>query len=528
MHNLLNILDYTGGDIMKVHTVAAIDIGSSAIRMKIAELKENGKIEVIEDIRHNSNLGRDTFSSGMISAESVNNVCDVLNRFKRILKEYKIKKHRVVATTALREAGNREYVIDRIYISTGFKVQVISTTEEKLLTYTAIKQKLKEYEAYKKEGMAVVDLGSGGFELSIYNRGQFKFTNYIKLGSQRLRELLSDLENKNLDYAKLMDEYVEGNIYMLKPMFLEYPINRLIILGGEIKTIARLCKARELKEDIKIITKEAFERIYRDITKIDNSQSVLDYSLDKDRIEGLIPSLIVFRKFLEFTNADEIIAPLISLRDGVIADLGDMLLYTEKKEIVIRSMLELAKNTAERYHFDENHSLRVAKLALEIFNGTKDIHGLKDTHRILLHLSAILHDIGKYIQLRDHHSHSYYIVKWTDFIGVTDEQKEIIANIVKYHSDYTPHRLDREYIDLEPKDRIIVFKLSAILRLADALDITHKQKIDSIKIERKDGSLLFKAVGNVDCNLEKWSFDKKAQFFEEVFGLSPSLTIKER
>jgi len=124
---------------MQKEIIAAIDVGSHALRMKLGELRANGDFKEIESFRKVAALGHDTFTNSKISFESVDKVCTILKAFNNTMNDYSVKNYKALATSAIREASNKEYIIDQIRLMTGIEVEVIDNSEEQYLTHKAIK-----------------------------------------------------------------------------------------------------------------------------------------------------------------------------------------------------------------------------------------------------------------------------------------------------------------------------------------------------------------------------------------------------
>ena len=161
--------------------------------------------------------------------------------------------------------------------------------------------------------------------------------------------------------------------------------------------------------------------------------------------------------------------------------------------------------------------------ALTIFDNLKKLHGFSRKERLYLEVASILHDVGKFVNLKSHNRISADIILDSTIIGFTDEDMAIIANIARYHSLGIPTELHSKYNSLSKSNKLIVSKLSAILRLADSLDRSHLQKISEIKLQLVVNKLNIIVSSKKDILLEQWTFQMKSKFFEEVFGIKCSL-----
>ncbi|HLX12107.1 MAG TPA: HD domain-containing protein, partial [Bacteroidota bacterium] len=183
---------------------------------------------------------------------------------------------------------------------------------------------------------------------------------------------------------------------------------------------------------------------------------------------------------------------------------------------------------AENFHYEQEHSLHVAELALKIFNLTKKLHGLGDEERQYLEAAAILHEIGLYISHAQHHRHAYYLIRNSEMFGFTENEKEIIANVARYHRKSYPKLKHENFASLDPDEREVVQKLSAILRIADGLDRTHASVVKEVGVKKSRKSLTFLARHNkrTAADLELWGAERKKELFEKTFGVKVQIKTK--
>lgn len=509
-----------------IKQVAGIDIGSNSIRLIIAEITDNGKINVLEELIKSSQIGRDSFISGRISVDTIQETCDILQNFARLMYEYQIDDYQAVTTSGLREAENRDYVLEQIRVKTGLNIQIINNAEERYFTLKAIQEAMSGYDIMKDEGLLIVDIGSGGVEISIYKDGKLRLTEYSRVGSLRLSEVLADLESTTLYFPKIMEEFIDSKVHLLKHVIKSAKIINFIGLGGELNQILPLIETEE-KRGLKYISRKSLDKLYSRVKNMTTDQIIKEFKLKHKEARLLLPSVIIFNYFIRQTGASGVYAPLVSLRHGIIADMVDKhfcdILSSDYKEDIINS----ARYMGQQYGIDDEHTKMVEKLALSIFDQTRDIHNLGELERIFLQIASILHDTGKFIDQNRHDFHSYNIINSQNIIGFSDRKMNIIANIVRYHQDDLPDLIDENYSNLNYRDRMVVSKLAAILKLANSLDLSYNQKINDINIIEDGNHLLFKITTKEDILLEKWSFQKKVDFFYEVMGYRPQLEIKD-
>ncbi len=211
------------------------------------------------------------------------------------------------------------------------------------------------------------------------------------------------------------------------------------------------------------------------------------------------------------------VVPYLSIREGVIISKlagPDHLVREEFYNQVVASAVNLGK----KFHLDEDHSRYVTRIALKLFDCLESELGLDRHARLILESAAILHDIGSFIRSSDHHIHSQYIILHSDIFGLNKEDMNILSNVVRYHRSELPNASHPGYAALPRTDRTMVLKLSALLRVADALDRGHSQHIQDFDIELTRDTLFLRARGTHDITLERLALEEKADLFEDIFG----------
>lgn len=504
-------------------TIAAIDVGSNAVRMQIAQVFKDGRIIPMEDLFRPTHTGKDTFATGRIQVSTIYDLCDTLAGFNRLMKQYRVKRYRAATTSGIREAENREYVLEQIRVRSGLEVEVINNAQARFLMFKAIRGLISDAKSISEKGTLIIDIGSGGVEMSVYNKGSLKFTEYIKVGSLRLREILADLEKKTLDFPQVMEEFIASRIDFFKPILSSMNINSFIGLGGELKTIINLCASPETDPDNKFIKTEALKKLYLKIYNLTTAQIIKEFRIPRNQAEILLPCVILFYSFLKMTKAEGIYAPMGSLRHGLLADMVDEWLDTPQKRDALEDIISSVWYIGLKYSIDKEHSEYIEKISLSIFDQMKRTHRLGESERLYLRVASILHDIGKYVNLDNHDFHSYNIIRFQDIMGLSERELNLVANIARYHSHEIPRSTDENYRLLEDCDRIIVSKLASILRIAEALDISHKRKIKKLDVHVSGEEIYFNVWSANDMLLEEWNFADNTTFFEEVMGYKPVL-----
>jgi exopolyphosphatase/guanosine-5'-triphosphate,3'-diphosphate pyrophosphatase len=498
---------------------AAIDLGSNAARMLIAQINKDGTYSVLEDLVKNINMGEEVFKSGYVEIDSMREVCHVLNGFKAVMKTYKVKQYRVVATSALRELQDREYIIDYIQVNTGFKIEVINYSEETFAKYKTIKVKcgklLKENKHY-----LLLDVGAGGVEISIYKGKEIESSYHIKAGALRMRKFLEELESRTLNFDKVMQSFIYSKIYTIKNDIPQKGIDKIMVIGGESKTIANICNLESDEHGIKLIKKDKLLKFYDEIRKMLPKDITKKYNISEDSAEQILPTMILMDNMVNISGCQDIAFPFVSLKEGIVDEFIDSEINIEKKEKDLYSIINFVKNICRNYNYDEKHADYVQAIACALFDKNKKLHGLGERERFLLKIAAQIHDIGKYVNIDNHYIHSYNIINSLNIVGISDNERQIIANVARYIYLRDVDFEEDTYRWLTPKNRVLTAKLTAILQFADYMDIERKQRILNPAITLKNEDLFIKVNDDENFILEEWMLKTQATLLSNVFGLN--------
>lgn len=510
----------------KIQLAAAIELGSHALSMKIVEIGKNMEIRTLESVRKSVDLGRETFATGWVSFETLVETCDILKGFKKLMTDYNVKLYRAVATTAVREARNREYIVDQIRLKTGLDIDITGNSTERYFAFNALREHLPNYGDIRKEGGIIVDIGFGSSQVYILGGGRLEGSLNIKLGSLRVREILSALEGRTLNFPRVLEEFIAGKIDTVDFLRTQ-SVSNIVLIGGDVKMISRLNQRINREKKRNFILRKDFDEFYKEMLYKSPQSLMKELDLELESAEILIPTIMIFKKFLDKTSADRFYTPLVTIMDGLVVDICRKRLFEEGKDELEKDALSLARSIAEKYRYDKAHAENVEKNSLMLFDETRKLHGLGKRERLLLQLAAILHDSGKFISLNEHYMQSYNIVLASEIPGITEEEQAIIANVARYHSGLGPEQGHANFACLSGACKLVVAKLSAIIRIADALDRSHKQKVREMKLEWESNRLIVRVDSASDMLLEEWTFEAKAEFFKTVFGVIPEIRIRK-
>lgn len=499
-------------------TLAAIDVGSNAIRLIIGTVDGERNLQIVENIREPVRLGQDVFTKGTIAEETIEKAADAFIRFKNLIEAHDAKWTKAVATSATREAQNKEIFIDHIEQVSGIEINVISGEEEACLIHLAVASKIN----LKNKHAMLVDIGGGSVEITLTSNGQILSTETYRMGSVRLLQVLEEKKHGEKHFNQLVNEYVDATQRRMKKELGKEKIDLCVGTGGNIESLGDLRKELFDKDKNTVITTEELDLLVKKLQSLTYEERVQQLRLRPDRADVIVPASIVLQKIVKQAGVDEVEIPAVGLKDGLLLDMVEEL-YGEKKTSSRDQVMTSALQLGRKYVFDEQHGTTVARYAVQLFDETRMLHNLSLEYRTLLEVAALLHDIGHFINMTDHHKHTLYLLTATPIIGLKDTQMAIVANAARYHRKSLPKPQHEAYNMLSAKDRVVVSKLAAILRLADAMDNEHATKVASFSVEYEKPKLVMKLTGEGDLLLEKWALMKKSAMFEEVFSVKFSL-----
>ena len=487
---------------MAIHTFAAIYIGTYDVSLKVFEFTNRKKFHEVDHIRSRQELGKGAYGTGTIGYEQVEELCETLAQFKEIMESYKVDSYEVCAAAALRDTTNEIFVLDQIYLRTGFRVKVLSNSEHRFISYKAVAGS-PVFEEMIKTSAAVVDFGGASVQITLFRNGKMITTQHMEAGIMRLRNLLGDRGYSLKMYENQIEEYVNKKLEGFRAMYMNTPVDYLILISDYAGGLVKIDKL--LKKTLEEITAEL--------------------NLSDEREPLIIPALVLYKMMAQNVNPKEVWVPGANIQDGMAFDYAQHNKLLASTHDFDADVISAATFLSEHYHSFSPHIQTLSKLSIKIFDAMKQEHGLGKRARLLLQVATILHDCGKYVSFAEASESTYHIIMSSEIIGLTHQEREIVAQIVRYNT--LPLDPYEEVADvLSQEEYLCVAKLSAILRVANALDQSHKQKFKNIRIAVRERKLVITVEAFEDIALEQALFDAKTSYFENVYSMKPVLKEK--
>lgn len=502
---------------------AVIEIGSNNVRMRISQWTK-GSVVTLDRLEYPVSLGHDVFSTGSISFDSLRELSAVLSKFSAALLSYNIEKPRVISCTALREARNRALVVDQLKVRNGMDVAVLEDSQEKAYIYQEIIAKLGGGKPVQPGNTMIGYVGSGSIGVAVYDGEKIVYSQNISMGALKLHDVLRRMRQESEDFHYIIEEYLDT--IFNRVAIDRFQIKNLVLTGSQLELVAQLCQAQSPDGPYEIRT-ENLTSLYKSIRSATAESIANRFGITEERAALLYTSLSIYNGLLRFCpTADRVVSPPVDISEAILR-----YMLTPKAEAALasylrQSALACAETTASSFSCDLDHSRRTGEIACKIFDKLKKVHGLDPSKRLLLELAAILHSCGSFVNVRQHNQCTFDLIKGMDIFGLRQREVLETAFVAGSISDNLSVEENPDFAWLPMEERIVVTKMAAIFRLANALDKSHRGKIRDLKVSLDEDRVVFKAKSADNTLLERWAFEESAQFFKEVFGLSPELSIK--
>ncbi len=499
---------------------AVIEIGSTGIRMLVAETTDDKKRNILDRSEFPANIGRDVFTSRYISRDTLLNAQRILNRFGEQLAAWGLTREEtlVLGTSAVREALNRDPFVDRIKIKTGFTVRVIDGIEENRLMYIAVTECLKEESfSVRQSNSIILDVSGGATEMMLMEKGSMVGAHSLRLGTVIIGQQIHSMTGNIGDAIRFVTEFTNNTRAALNAEMNLDKVQQFIALGKDMQIAAIVAGGYPVSTFLWEIDRDKFESFVDEVEHYSEEECVARFKMSYSEAKTFLISLLTYRQFISLTNVKTIVVPETSIREGALiagSGEGGQELRKEFSEQIVAS----ARTLLRKYKGDEKHAEYVRRVSCRLFDKMEGELGLDSHARMLLEVSALLHDIGMFIRAEDHNLHSYYIIKHSEIFGLGADEINLVALIALYHKGRVSPQNEAEVKLLPRASRLTILKLCAILRVADSFDRSHRQRLEDFSISLSKDSITFRIKGHEHMGLERLALQEKSDLFEDVFG----------
>jgi exopolyphosphatase/guanosine-5'-triphosphate,3'-diphosphate pyrophosphatase len=500
---------------------AAVDIGSNSVRMMAAEVNDDGTRILAED-RQVTRLGESVFRSGRISKEALDFLCANLTRMAATYSRLEVVGVRAVATSAVRDASNQQEFLQRTIAALGINVEVISGPEEARLIHLGVEARWPR----PKERTLIIDVGGGSAELIVSQAGRLLDSVSKPLGAVRLTQVFLATDPPGADEQHRMQAYIDEKLTPFSNQHGAEKVDRAIATSATaaaiVSAVNQVARAKRDEADRLRASAAQVRELYRMLAQTDVAGRRKIIGIGPKRAEIVLAGTAVFLRVLDLFAHPSLYYCAAGVRDGIIADLAARRVGRELSQLS-REQRSLVESMAKRYNVSLKHVRHVACLAHRLFEILQPAHQLAPEAGKLLEAASYLHDIGHYVSGTGHHKHSAYLVANSDMPGFTDKERLTISALCRFHRKSMPQPRHPYFQALDAESKRSVLFLLPLLRIADALDRGHQQKVRNITSLSKEGTVGLLVEAGADADLEIWAANEAGVAFREIYGKAVTL-----
>ena len=399
----------------------------------------------------------------------------------------------------------------------GHPVEVISGLEEARLIHLGVQSAWP----HPKQRVLMMDIGGGSAELILSENGRMVQAFSKPLGALRLKEVFLKRDPPDPRELHRLEEYIQERIVDAVRRFGSSPYDRVIATSATpaavICAVNRVPRARRETADRLRASMAQVRRFYQEVSTRDLASRQKIPGIGPKRAEIIVPGVAMLLLALREFQVRNLYYSSAGLRDGIIADLAARRVGSELSQLDA-DQRRLMAGMARRYGVPASHARKVAALARTLFDSLQSLHGLAPSYGKTLEAASYLHNSGHYISDTRHHRHSYYLVANSDMPGFTERERRLIANLCRYHRKSTPNPAHAQLQTLDAEDQRAVVLLTPLLRLADALDRSNEQRVESLDCQARDDQVGVQIRSEGDVDLEQWAGESVGDIFREVYG----------
>lgn len=502
--------------------LSAIDIGTNSFRCIVVEVDSGGRFKVLDDEKATVRLGEGLAATGLISATARTRAIETLQRMAKISAALNADIAAVVATSAVRKARNRNRFLQDVKRETGLDVEVISGEREAGFAC------LSAYHNFAMENQryVIADIGGGSVEIVVATGRQAESVTSLDLGAVFLTETFirhdpvsfSDLKRLRRHIRKILKKHDRDDVP---------PVGSLIGSGGTMTNIGSMVMAMRAEQYDSVhryeVIRSEIVHLLALLARSDREQRLGTPGLNPERADIILAGMVLTDELMRHFRTNLLKINAQGIREGLILEslrqrgLGSP---PTRERYWRDSVLDFGRSC----RFDEPHSTQVNRLAQKIFASVASENALDNAHARLLEAGALLHDIGYFIAHERHHKHSYHLIRHANLFGFSPREREIVANIARYHRKAKPKKDHQNFSRLSPEDRTLVGKLGGIVRLADGLDRRRNGQVEDIECLLHGKSFHLKIFGRGDLSVERHGARSKCDLFESAFGYRLTIT----
>jgi exopolyphosphatase / guanosine-5'-triphosphate,3'-diphosphate pyrophosphatase len=496
--------------------IAAIDAGSNAVRLSVARAYSALDIDPLHTERYPLRLGESVFVRHRFSEETFSKGLKAFRHLREIMDEFGVTQYRAVATSASREARNRNAFVRRIWQRARVRLEVISGPEESRLGREAVTAALGP----EHPPRCIIDLGGGSLEVSILREHLVEHSAQLPAGTVRLMTTLNIPGVIRPPQAEQIRRYVRALLESRLPARPNLGESIAVAVGGNAETLATVAPGPRV-HGLPTLQLSLLRERLSDILRRDVRARMKTYGVRRDRADVMGIAAVTLITLGRYLNIRTLMIPGVGVREGLLQEIArDAFSRREPHRYTAeaRQLLVGTRNFARRLDYDQRHSEHVRELSILLFDQLQPVHHLPAQSRVLLEAGALLHDAGHMVSHRGHHKHGEYLTMNGDIPGLEGRDRGVVAALVRYHNRKSnPAAHHAAYSSLNDADKRTARRLAAILRIAEALDHSHRQRATNLRVSFQRGAVGLQVTARGDAVEDLRDANRSAELFEKEF-----------
>jgi exopolyphosphatase / guanosine-5'-triphosphate,3'-diphosphate pyrophosphatase len=496
--------------------IAAIDAGSNAVRLSVARAYSALDIEPLHTERYPLRLGESVFVRHRFSEETFTKGVKAFRHLRGIMDEFGVTQYRAVATSASREAHNRNAFVRHIKQKAHIELEVIGGAEESRLGREAVIAALGP----ENPPRCIIDLGGGSLEISILREHAVEHSAQLPAGAVRLMTTLNIPGVIRPTQAEQVRRYVRALLESRLPSRPNLGESIAVAVGGNAETLATVAPGPRV-HGLPTLQLPLLRERLADILGRDVRDRMKAYGVRRDRADVMGIAAVTLITLGRYLNIRTLMIPTVGVREGLLQEIArDAFSRKEphRYNAEARQLLVGTRSFARRLEYDQRHAEHVRELSILLFDQLQPLHHLPAQSRVLLEAGALLHDVGHMVSHRGHHKHGEYLALNGDVPGLEGRDRAVVAALVRYHNRKSePAGHHSAYSSLNNNDKRIARRLAAILRIAEALDHSHRQRVTNLRASFQRGAVGLQVTARGDAVEDLRDANRSVELFEKEF-----------
>ncbi len=506
--------------ILPIKRIAALDLGTNSVRLAVADVMPDHTLQIVRESKEVIRLGAGEVD-GNIAEDAIQRAEAACRSLTAAARQLGADSIIAVATSAVREAENRDDVVARLEAAAGADLKVISGVEEGRLIHLGVTHN----EVLPKGRFVVVDIGGGSTELACGARNNPDVVESIKCGAVRTAGMFAPDEKGRYSKGRLskMRDYVQNTGFLSFERLLEAGFVKMIGTSGTIENLVDILASRKGGKpgDARELRLADLSNLIRKMADMSHSQRSGLSGINPERADIIVPGAVILEQVMTGLKTDTLTLSRVTLRDGVLMDAvlrsdsaRDAYGNTTVRDRSVRTLVR-------RFRGDWKHSETVARLAESIFDQSGELgwHEYGPEPRAILRYAAMMHDIGMMLNPSSHHKHGHYIITNSPLSGFHQEQIDAVAALVLFHRKSLPRPSHPVFTRLPAADQAMIKDLVTVLRLADSLDRTQTSAVQKVTLSEPSPDIaLLLAFSAEPIPFETWAVERTLGGTPNLFG----------